>query len=304
MKNFLIQETLLIDHMNRSNIDLNIALAIDENYITPSGVLIFSILQNNENLNIHFHIFTTSKDLDKFNHFLDFKTKITLYILNESYFSSLQTPGHFSSAIYYRIAIPTILFEKIDKILYVDADILCVNNLKELSSVDITHFYLAAVEDLEMKQSDKLSLGITEKYFNSGVMLINIEKWIKEDIFTQFMELVNKNVYKYPDQDALNILFKNNVYYLSSKYNHFTEKDSNNANLIHYVGALKPWSMASENNEMYLQYYNSSPFKNIALQIPNTHKIAKKLSKKYLKNKRYSKAIQWYFIYIIMKIKK
>ena len=67
MKKFLIKEVDLVRKSTKDCIiDINIALAIDENYITPSGVLLFSILENNKSSNIHFHIFTTCCELDKF----------------------------------------------------------------------------------------------------------------------------------------------------------------------------------------------------------------------------------------------
>lgn len=117
MKKFLIKEVDLVRKSTKDCIiDINIALAIDENYITPSGVLLFSILENNKSSNIHFHIFTTCCELDKFKEFKEFKTN-NIYFLNEDYFSSLQTPGHFTSAIY-RIAIPSILQNRIKNVLY------------------------------------------------------------------------------------------------------------------------------------------------------------------------------------------
>ena len=304
MENFLINEIALVSYFNgKNNIDLNIAFAIDENYIIPSGVLLFSILKNNSNLNIHFHIFTTCDDMDKFCNFKKFNADITIYVLNENYFSSLQTPGHFSPAIYYRVAIPYVLEGKVDNILYIDADVLCVSSLQELTLIDISDYYIAAVEDLGMSKNDVRNLGMLGKYFNSGVMIINVEKWNVNDIFNKFMSLVNERVFAYPDQDALNILFDENILYISNKYNHFTEIESEEAVLVHYVGWLKPWSMAADNNETYLHYYSDSPFKSIPLQSPVNYKLAKRLARKYIKNNQIIKSVKWYFLYFFMKMK-
>ena len=185
----------------------------------------------------------------------------------------------------------------------IDADVLCVGSLEAFNQIDIFDYYIAAVEDLGMTREDVMALGISGKYFNSGVMFINIEKWVNENIFEKFMVLINDRIFKYPDQDALNILFKNKVLYISSSFNHFKEKNSCQANLIHYVGWLKPWSMAADNNEKYLEYYRKSPFNEIPLQNPNTYKLAKMLAKKYKINKRYSDYVKWYFIYIFIKTK-
>ncbi|MDY6549760.1 glycosyltransferase family 8 protein [Acinetobacter faecalis] len=304
MNKFLIKEVDLVKKSTKNgNIDINVALAIDENYITPSGVLLFSILENNKDLNIHFHIFTTCCELDKFINFKKFQSNITIYLLNEDYFSSLQTPGHFTSAIYYRIAIPSILQNRVKNVLYIDADVLCIGSLEEFNKIDISDYYIAAVEDLGMIREDIVALGISGKYFNSGVMFMNVEKWVSENIFEKFMVLVNDRIFEYPDQDALNILLNNKVLYVSNCFNHFKELNSEQAKLIHYVGWLKPWSMAAENNDKYLRYYRMSPFSEIPLHRPNTYKLAKMLAKKYRKNKRYRDYIKWYCLYLVMKIK-
>lgn len=304
MSNFLIKEIDFVTiYPVEKKIDLNIAITMDENYITPSGVLIYSILQHNRDLNIHFHIFTTCKNMNNFIKFKEFETNITIYILDESYFSELQTPGHFSSAIYYRIAIPSILNLKLKNILYIDADVLCVGSLKEFTRLDISKYYIAAIQDLGMNEKYLTSIGVNDKYFNSGVMYLNIEKWVRDDIFKKLIYLVNQRDFSCPDQDALNILFNNNVLYISNEFNYFKEKNSEGSKLIHYIGWIKPWSMAADNNDIYLKYYNLSPFKEIPLTEPNTYKLARILAKKYRKNKRYGDYIKWYCLYLVMKIK-
>lgn len=74
------------------------------------------------------------------------------------------------------------------------------------NQIDIFDYYIAAVEDLGMTREDVMALGISGKYFNSGVMFITFEKRVNENIFEKFMVLINDRIFKYPDQDALNIL--------------------------------------------------------------------------------------------------
>lgn len=303
MSIYVHSENIIVDNLDVEKPDLNIAFTFDEAYIRASGVLLFSILENNT-MNLHVHIFTTVKDLSLFDKFLNFKSKITIYSLNEEYFLSLQTPGHFSSAIYYRIAIPNILQGRLKNILYLDADILCVGDISFFKNLDIGDNYIAAVEDTGHTKIKSMLLNENKgSYFNSGVMYINIDKWIDNKIFDKFMLLINERDYDCPDQDVLNIMFWGEVYFILEKYNHFTEIKSDHAILIHYIGMIKPWSLVSELNHKYIEYYNQSPFMNIPLDQPKSYKLAKKYAKKLWRYKNYLLSVKWWFLYIFMKFK-
>ena len=118
------------------------------------------------------------------------------------------------------------------------------------------------------------------------------------------MLIVNSKELICPDQDALNIIFQKKVKYISEKFNHFTENESDGAIFIHYIGWVKPWFMVAENNTKYLQYYNKTKFSCIPLARPHTYKLAKLLAKKNLKQNRYLDFIVWYVRYLNMKIRK
>lgn len=300
---FVCDEKIIVDNEDHKYPNLHIALTIDKAFIKASGILIYSILKNNQNLKINFHIFTTCSDLSLFDNFLSFNTKITLYILNNAYFSTLEAPINFSSAIFYRIAIPNILYKKVDKILYIDSDVLCIGELNLFENLDLNHKYIACVEDSEISSNYKRTIGLDSdfKYFNSGVMFININKWVDEQIFEKFMKKITRQAYEYPDQDVLNILFNENNFYLPRQYNNFREENLNNTILIHYVGWLKPWLIGAYNNHLYLDYYSKSPFKHIPLDKPKNYKFAKKMYRRHWSHNNYYLTIKWYLIYTMMK---
>ena len=56
-------------------------------------------------------------------------------------------------------------------------------------------------------------------YINSGVLLLNLDKIRKDKKDKELNDFVNKNKLMYPDQDTINVVFKNNIYFLENKYN-------------------------------------------------------------------------------------
>jgi len=180
---------------------------------------------------------------------------------------------YWSESIYFRLLIPEI-FKNYEKILYCDSDIIFNSNIDDIFSIDTNHKCLLAVidsispelnYDIKRKNFIKNYLEIKNLYgyFNSGVILFNLEKINNEKYFNNLV--LNLNKYKellYPDQDILNTLFQDSVKYISHKWNFQThiyiykQKNLSNYNssfeddyivakespaIIHYTGNEKPW---------------------------------------------------------------
>ncbi|MEB3768266.1 glycosyltransferase family 8 protein [Acinetobacter sp. MD2] len=284
--------------------DINIAFAIDKNYLKPCGVTIFSIIKNNSDLKIKFHIFTTYFDESFFNELIAENIQIEVHILKTDYFDQLQTTGHFTTAIYYRLSIANILNNKVDKFIYLDADILCSGSIKELLNLELNDHLLCAVRDSSMKVQDITNLGLPKNqlYFNSGVLLINTKKWLDFKVFEKFTQLINKKNYEYPDQDVLNIILKDHTYYLDEKFNYFS-KNPIAPVFTHFVSTPKPWSICAINNESYLEYYYQSPWRNIPLDAPRNYKEMKKYAKKLWFRRNFLQSFKWFYMYLIGKLK-
>ncbi len=304
-KNLVIEQQMLTSSDATFVPQLNIAFAIDQNYLKPCGVCIFSILKNNPNINFDFHIFTNyfnsfgfDELLRKFGNF-----RIHIYKINTSYFDGLQTTGHFTTAIYYRLSIASILKNKIEKYLYLDADILCFSKLDELLDVSLDAHILAAVEDEYVRKDYISELGLppNSKYFNSGVLYINTQKWLDFDLLEKFKNKINLRSYKYPDQDVLNVLLKNDILFLNEKFNYFSEKDITPV-FKHFVSTPKPWSICVSENLDYLNYYYESPWKDQPLDAPRNSKESKKYAIKLFKSGDFLQSLKWFLMYLRGKI--
>ena len=131
--------------------------------------------------------------------------------------------------------LPTILPKEIDKVLYIDGDIICLDSLKELWETPLENFSAAAVPDMrcnDIRVLNRLSFNRADDYFNAGVMLINLDWWRKNDIQNKSIKFIseNRDICKFHDQDALNVVLHGTIQTLSIRFNlqeHFFEPFEN-----------------------------------------------------------------------------
>ena len=285
--------------------DINIAFAIDKNYLRPCGVTLFSITEHNKDLNIDFYIFTTFFDRFGYDEILanNPNIRIHVYILDTQAYDGLQVNGHFTTAIYYRLSIANILENKLEKILYLDADILCTSCIKEINNINLKNKIIAGVEErwLDKNHLKSIGLPISHQYFNSGVMLINIPLWNENKILEEFNKHINRCSYKFPDQDVLNLILTNKIEYINEKFNFFSNDPKVFPIFTHYLSSPKPWSASATNNINYLKYYKKSPWGNIPLDPPKTRKEIRKYSHILWNKKNVIQSIKWFLKYLITK---
>lgn len=278
----------------RDDASLNIAYGVDENYLFGSGVSISSILQNNT-IPLIFHVIA-----DEFSHdyiekieklSVTHKTKISLYKINAENLKSLPSTKVWSHAMYFRLFAFEYFSASLDKLLYLDADIICKGSIEKLSHIDLSGYIAGVVRDVEsMQRPSAERLGIDKlsgSYFNSGVVLINLNDWHKSELTKKAFLLLNDGVdgiqLKYPDQDVLNILLHDKVIILGSEFNtiytikselfdnshnEFNKLITENTKLIHYTGVTKPWHEWANypSVKYFTSSYVNSPWKNCPLK--------------------------------------
>lgn len=315
LKKQLLGNTSLIDNKDV----LHIAFGIDANFTIGTGVLIYSILQHNKS-NMIFHIFSDDIHDDDISRFKKLTTQynnisIIIYYVNSKNFSNLSTSFIWSQATYYRFLIDTSINDNINKILYLDSDILCINSFIDLLKKDFApNITLMAVSDYpEMLSYAKKELKLsTNFYFNAGMLFINLKEWKKNNISNTAITRCLNNNFKYYDQDILNILLSSKTTSLNNKYNiiyHLADMKQgipNDTVFLHYSGSVKPWQKWGQYHvltPLWLKYKNHSPWKDIPIIQPNTYKQAKFMARMCKRNQHFFKAIYWFLIYSLWKIK-
>ena len=157
---------------------------------------------------------------------------------------------YYTSAIYYRLFIPD-LFPQYDKAIYLDCDTVALEEIGKLYDIEIGENYIGAVADQavagfeQFRNYTKNALGIdSNQYFNSGVIVMNTKKFRQTDFYKAFRGVLESYQFVVaPDQDVLNLICKNNVYYYENEWNTMpiagVIKDK--PKLVHYNLTLKPW---------------------------------------------------------------
>ncbi len=286
----------------------HIAFGVDESFVKPACINIMSIMENNPGGKFHFHIITTSisdsdvarvKSLDVHN----CEVAITIYLINKKVFQTFQEKENLPISMYYRILLPNLLKGYTDRVLYLDADILCLNSVSELKDIDFSGNTVCAVnhEEIDPLHINRLPIVDKTHLLNSGVLLINIPAWLDSNVLDQFIDTIGSDDFQYPDQDVLNIILEGHVNYLSNKYNRFYSLDNSllpDTVFMHFVGSPKPWKSWSPDIGLYLDYYYRSPWKDVPLELPNNYKFKKQYAKKMLIQKHYASSALWFFQYI------
>ncbi len=223
---------------------------------------------------------------------------------------------HVSSAALYKFDIANI-FSDLDKILYLDGDILVQKDLSDLFEADISSYYAAVVKDYkpmtyDPPQTERLGIPKHTAYFNSGVMLMNLCKLRNDNIYDKLINYRKTGVNFFMDQDALNVVFREQVLYLPLQYNvmssvmgHFSgkllkkyyglntsdkEKIYGDASIVHLCTKYKPWDYSNVPfaDEWYAHYL-TSPIDGTLARKTLSSKDAETFSRIDLKNAKISK---------------
>lgn len=250
---------------------IQIAFCTDDNYIIPTGVLIHSIELIHRDLEINYYVISQSlseKSKDSLrNCLIKSNSNINFIFVNSDILSScpVRLGDHITLAAYYKILFPTVLPHNLDKILYLDCDILCTDSLLELWNTDISNYSAGVVIDIygsDIRRLNRLDLPFKHQYFNSGVMLINLDYWRKHNLQNLTLQYIENNIEKCiaHDQDALNKILSDTSLYLHPRYNfqldfwqnpqnllidksnfNLIEEGKKSPALLHFIGLEKPW---------------------------------------------------------------
>jgi len=158
-----------------------------------------------------------------------FKNGISFYTIlpemtKDFPFGRPDQPTLVSIVTYYRLFITSFLPKDVEKIIYLDGDIIVRKSLAELWKTDIEEYAIGVVNDMdEMKhiKSGRLPYDMNMGYFNAGVLLINVKFWRENNCLKSFLEIIEKysDMLKLHDQDVLNIAFHDKKKWLPVTYN-------------------------------------------------------------------------------------
>lgn len=206
--------------------EINFAFCFDEKYAQYASVCIRSIAMHHPEKTFAIHIlhdYLSEFSIKRLRQAAcNNNCNLQFYSINNEDLSNLPLKKWPVQA-WYRILLPEILPNNISKVLYLDCDTLVLSDLSELFQLDLSGKAFAAVEDPQSFYDDafeRCKYDKGEKYICSGIMLLNLDYWRKNNIKTKLLSTAEryKETVRFPDQDCLNILCRETKLLLPYKY--------------------------------------------------------------------------------------
>lgn len=211
---------------------LNIVLICDKNFVIPTGICIQSIIQSKNNdtkITIHVIAQDVTDSQQAFLYRFNKEENIDIHLIPagpspaaDLFDGKSLSFCNATDAALFKFFIPGIL-QNIPKVLYLDSDIIVRQDLSALYHTDIGNYYAAVVKDSNgvFKTNNPCDLKFPQ-YFNSGVMLLNLDKMRENDCTDKLVhayECMDEDMRRVVDQNAFNEIFEGHVTFLPAEYN-------------------------------------------------------------------------------------
>lgn len=246
--------------MAKTTKEIPIFFAVDDGYCPFLAVAIQSLIDNASGENTYL-IKILNTDISEEN-----KRKIGKYerknvdieFVDLNYYiqkvkDKLYTRDYYSKTTYFRLFLPN-LYPQYDKVLYLDSDIVILDDIAKLYNTDMGDNLVAAAPD-DVIQTMPVFQDYVEKvvgvadfrrYFNAGILLMNLHELRRFKFQEKFVYLLDKIKFAVAqDQDYLNRLCKGRVKLLDRTWDRMPIPDpkikTEDVKLVHYNLAFKPW---------------------------------------------------------------
>jgi lipopolysaccharide biosynthesis glycosyltransferase len=267
-----------LDKNNSNRQVLNIVTQCDEHYAQHLSVMLLSLLEQNQNYVVNAFVMvpedTQKRTLCKIRHSIsDFSSNLHFLKMNPNLVESLKVFGHVTYATYYKLFIGEVLPQGLQKVIFLDPDIVVRGRLDELWNFCHEDSIVGAVTDsfVEANPQIKSTLGLDpgEPYFNAGVLLIDLNRWRQARVGSEAVAFAHCHADRisFADQCPLNWVLRNRWISLPESWNLQTsmvvesrygfmdyskvaKQRGTAARIIHFSGDSKPW-----------HYMNNHPFK-------------------------------------------
>lgn len=269
-----------------------IACSCDNGYAAHCGTMLTSLFENNKDEDIEVYVLTDYIDDSNREKFISlsrlYEQNIHIIDIDIMQFETLPSMGDAngaSLAAYYRLLIPQVIPNQLEKVLYLDCDMVVRSKLQELWTINIDNFVFAAAEDAFVQVLEcpkRLGYNSIDSYYNTGVLLYNLT-YLSKIYFLQQVEDYCKtslNRIQFYDQDIINAICHGKIQRIPVKWNvmesfMFREPWINRnykeeleialqaPSIIHYTGELKPWFKECRHpyKKEYWHYRRLSPWK-------------------------------------------
>lgn len=263
---------------------INIMMVIDDQMVAQALNLCQTIIAHNPRERIHFYVVCEHVSRH-YQAVLQWRFEddpwVTMHLLtpNVALPPNVATSDRIPKAAYYRVLVDQLLVgQPVQRVLYLDVDMVNTGRLRSLYATDLGTKLIGAVADGgDLGRFAKMNLAHVphERYFNSGMLLIDVARWRAEHVAQQVLAYAQANVKlcRYHDQDALNAILHDQWQPLHPRYNaqtnimlgatqRFSKKVLQSVRqhpvLVHFCGHQKPWKNGFPHQFLEKLYYNAA----------------------------------------------
>lgn len=260
---------------------MDVVFCCDQSYYTHLCACIDSLLRHNKKQNFRVHLIFSDlneRSLEVVRLLVEgCGAEFVSHYLEPDKFATFPTHSHFKKENYYRLFIERLVDAK--RVLYLDADLIVCSSIRELFETDFGGNIVACVEDPCFEYWDKLGISREKRYFNSGVMLLNLDEWRRNNITDAVLEFIENHPEKisFADQCALNLILQDRWKILHPRFNaqtamfepEFEPKTAlcsklefkaavEEPSIVHFTGGVKPWHVDSSHPYRFLYRHHRS----------------------------------------------
>jgi len=245
--------------------------------------MVHSLLKSNPNCLFKIYVMNNSLSINDFKYLEQYISKkkcefIDIKIDNKL-LKDAPITNRYPKEMYYRIFAAKYLPKSVDKIIYLDPDLVVINSLEKLYNMEMGDYFFAAASHVwgALSLFNKIRLQMDDDfYINSGVMLMNLKALRKYQNVKEVYKFIekNKNFLMLPDQDVISALYSSKILPLDPYIYNMTERMlllkrvnrfhvnlkwvKDNTVIIHYCGRNKPWkdNYVGKLDHFYLKYHN------------------------------------------------
>ncbi len=255
---------------------IDVLLCANLGYFQHLAVVAASLAESNSQTRINLHVISCDRDAVRERMLEETLARwpnieLRLYFADDSMIRDFFVDGFLSKECYLRLIAPEILPSHIKRLVYLDCDLVVVDDIRPLWELDLAENLVAAAPDFPrlpefMSPEHRECVGIPQDatYVNSGVLVIDVEKWRSEGLakkFADYVELKGSKL-RFHDQDAINAVLSGRIHLLDPRWNlqarmyyvgkrampydcAATQEARRSPAIIHYTGSEKPWLFRS-----------------------------------------------------------
>jgi lipopolysaccharide biosynthesis glycosyltransferase len=273
---------------------MTIVCAVDRGYLRHCAAMLHSLRESNPDEELTVFVVHDTLDPEEKARFIAYTSaflpSISLLQADASRLEGFPVSGHGSLAAYFRLLLPDLLPAGVSRFLFIDSDAVVVDSLRPLWEQPLAGHALAAVPEHQLSCADHGY--VFGEYFNSGMMLVDLDQWRRSDLLETGRAFARANPHRlrHWDQDVLNHLFAGawlamperwnacpHLFGLNAFYDMSRDKltaaqreSIDHPAIIHFAGPgpVKPWHYRCEHpwRDTYRRHIADTPWAKVPLQ--------------------------------------